>query len=155
MLGLTRSSAFVIGPAVAGAVVAVANPGWVFAVDAATFAVSRSVARAAPHSPSGTRAVRESFVAELAGGWRELVSRTWLWVIIVLGDDDPPVRRRALPDARADRGQGVPWRRCCVEGIIAAALGLGMVAGGLIALRLRPARPMLACALAFFLAVPG
>jgi MFS family permease len=40
MLGLTRSSAFVIGPAVAGAVVAVTNPGFVFAVDAATFAVS-------------------------------------------------------------------------------------------------------------------
>ena len=45
--------------------------------------------------------------------------------------------------------------RCCVGGSTAAALGLGMVAGRLIALRLRPSRPMLACALAFFLAVPG
>ena len=56
MLGLTRSSAFVIGPAVAGVVVTVTNPGFVFAVDAATFAISASVARAAPHPPSGTRA---------------------------------------------------------------------------------------------------
>ena len=83
MLGLTRSGAFVIGPAIAGAVVAVTNPGFVFAVDAATFAIS-ATSLALLRVPRRVRErARESFLAELAGGWRELVSRTWLWVIIV------------------------------------------------------------------------
>ena len=40
LLGLSRSLAFVIGPAVAGVIAAATNPGIVFVVDAATFTVS-------------------------------------------------------------------------------------------------------------------
>src|SRR5690349_6565189 len=40
LLSLTRSSFFLAGPAVAGALVVTAGPGWAFAADAATFAVS-------------------------------------------------------------------------------------------------------------------
>lgn len=40
LMGLSRESVGVIGPAVAGALVATVGPGWVFAVDSATFAVS-------------------------------------------------------------------------------------------------------------------
>jgi len=154
MLGLTRSGAFVIGPAVAGAVVAVANPGFVFAVDAATFAVS-ATSLALLRVPRRVRErARESFMTELAGGWRELVSRTWLWVIIlwattILFAVVAPFQTLGPIVAKESLGGAAAW------GTIAAAFGLGMVAGGITALRLRPSRPMLACALAFFLAVPG
>src|SRR6202521_5679730 len=40
LMGLTRSITQVGGPAVAGVLVAVFGPGWVFAIDAATFVVS-------------------------------------------------------------------------------------------------------------------
>jgi predicted MFS family arabinose efflux permease len=154
MLGLTRSGAFVIGPAIAGAVVAVANPGFVFAVDAATFAVS-ATSLALLRVPRRVRErARESFLAELAGGWRELVSRTWLWVIIVWATTIlfavvAPFQTLGPVIAKQSLGGAAAW------GTIAAAFGLGMVAGGIAALRLRPSRPMLACSLAFFLAVPG
>jgi predicted MFS family arabinose efflux permease len=154
MLGLTRSGAFVIGPAIAGAVVAVANPGLVFAVDAATFAVS-ATSLALLRVPRRVREhARESFLTELVGGWRELVSRTWLWVIIVWATTVlfavvAPFQTLGPIVAKQSLGGAAAW------GTIAAAFGLGMVAGGITALRLRPSRPMLACALAFFLAVPG
>jgi predicted MFS family arabinose efflux permease len=154
MLGLTRSGAFVIGPAIAGAVVAVTNPGFVFAVDAATFAIS-ATSLALLRVPRRVRdRARESFLAELAGGWRELVSRTWLWVIIVWATTIlfavvAPFQTLGPVIAKQSLGGAPAW------GTIAAAFGLGMVAGGITALRLRPSRPMLACSLAFFLAVPG
>ncbi|MGH2921924.1 MAG: MFS transporter [Gaiellaceae bacterium] len=154
MLGLTRSGAFVIGPAVAGALLAVANPGFVFAVDAATFAVS-AVSLALLRVPRRVRdRARESFLAELAAGWRELVSRTWLWVIIlwattILFAVVAPFQTLGPLVAKQSLGGAAAW------GMIAAAFGLGMVVGGLTALRFKPSRPMLACSLAFFLAVPG
>jgi MFS family permease len=154
MLSLTRSGAFVIGPAVAGALIAVANPGFVFAVDAVTFAVS-AVSLALLRVPRRIRErARESFLAELAGGWRELVARTWLWVVIVWATTIlfvvvAPFQTLGPLVAKQSLGGAPAW------GMIAAAFGLGMVAGGVTALRFRPSRPMLACSLAFFLAVPG
>ena len=136
MLGLTRSGAFVIGPAIAGAVVAVANPGIVFAVDAATFAVS-ATSLALLRVPRRVRErARESFLAELAGGWRELVARTWLWVIIVWATTIlfavvAPFQTLGPIVAKQSLGGAPAWGD-------AAAFGLGMVAGGIIALRLRP-----------------
>jgi MFS family permease len=154
MLGLTRSGSFVLGPAIAGAVIAVANPGYVFAVDAATFAVS-AVSLALLRIPRRVRdRVRETFLAELAGGWRELASRTWLWVVIlwattILFAVVAPFQTLGPLVAKQSLGGAPAW------GMIAAAFGLGMVVGGVTALRFKPSRPMLACSLAFFLAVPG
>ena len=154
MLGLTRSGAFVAGPAVAGAVIAVANPGFVFAVDAATFAVS-AVSLALLRVPQRLRErARESFLAELAGGWRELVARTWLWVIIlwatsILFAVVAPFQTLGPLVAKESLGGAPTW------GMIAAAFGLGMVVGGVAALRFKPARPMFVCSVLFFLAVPG
>jgi predicted MFS family arabinose efflux permease len=92
---------------------------------------------------------------ELAEGWSEFRSRTWLWVVVaqaavvlmawyggfsVLG---PVV-------ARAHLGGPAAW------GTITGAQSLGLVAGGLVALRLRPRRPMLfiVLAIATFAATP-
>jgi len=154
MLGLTRSGAFVAGPAIAGAVIAVTNPGVVFAVDAVTFAVS-AVSLALLRVPRRVRErARESFFAELAGGWRELVARRWLWVIIlwatsILFAVFAPFQTLGPLVAKESLGGAPTW------GLIAASFGLGMVAGGIIALRFKPSRPMFVCSVAFFLAVPG
>ena len=69
ILGLTRSSAFVIGPAVAGVIVAVANPGMVFAVDAVTFAVSAaSLALLRIPRPDASECARASWPSSPAAG---------------------------------------------------------------------------------------
>lgn len=86
------------------------------------------------------------FLDDLRLGWREFTSHTWLWVMVsgaslflfaveapltVLG---PVVARDAYDGART-------W------GFLAAAMGLGQIAGGAIALRWRPRRPFLVLAL--------
>jgi predicted MFS family arabinose efflux permease len=83
-----------------------------------------------------------SMLAELRAGWSEFRSHTWLWVIVaqfcvvmmawygafsVLG---PVV-------ARAHLGGPAAW------GAITSADALGLIAGGLVSLRVTPRRPML------------
>lgn len=145
LLGLSRSVTSVGGPLVSGLLVASIGPGWVFIINGATFVGSAGslallrVDRAMPVE-------RQSFFADLAAGWHQLAIRPWYWLnlcvhalwnfaiaaFFVLG---PVVASRKLGGPSA-------W------GVIAAALGLGSVAGGLIALRFRPARPLVAANLA-------
>jgi MFS family permease len=158
---LSQSSARVVGPAIAGVIVATAGAGWAIAIDSATFFVGAvSLAQLAP---AAIVRVRGSFLRELAEGWREVVSRSWIWVsivsfaifqfaclapYIVLG---PVISRDSLGGASA-------------YAAIMAAAGAGSVLGGVLTLLLKPARPLRACflggavwalvLLAFGLAVP-
>jgi MFS family permease len=142
LMSLSRGATGIIGPSVSGLLVATAGVGWVFAIDAATF-VASTVSLLLLRVPRSVEpAPHESFLAELAGGWREVVSRTWLRTAIgafavsnvclapffVLG---PFVAERSLNGA-AD------W------GLIVTAQAVGGLLGGLVALRWRPARPIAA-----------
>jgi MFS family permease len=146
LVSLSRSTAWVAGPALAGLIVAGAGPGWAFAIDAATFAVS-SVSLALLRLPgTALEAPRASAFAEFREGWHEVRSRAWIWVTIarfsisnlaiaplfVLG---PFVAEHSLGGPRA-------W------GLIATCGGIGAVLGDAAALRLRPRRPLMAGGLA-------
>ena len=91
VLALSNNVAMVVGPAVAGVLVAWLGPGGAVAVDAATFGVSAvtlAVMRPRPYTPTATEGIR----AEIAGGWREVRSRTWVWAtLIALADGDEVV----------------------------------------------------------------
>src|SRR5215218_5451353 len=144
LLGLSRSLAFVVGPAVAGVIAAVTNPGIVFVVDAATFAVSATSLALLRLSRARREGERHSFLADLKGGWHELVTHTWLWVIVAwaatfLGVVVAPFMTLGPVVAKESLGGAAAW------GIIAAGWGAGSLGGGLLALRWRPARPMLVC----------
>lgn len=145
LMSLSRSTAWVIGPALAGLIVAGAGPGWAFAIDSGTFAVSSlslTLLRPSGNAPSP----RAGVLAELRGGWREVRSRAWVWVTIarfsisnlaiaplfVLG---PFVAQHSLGGAKA-------W------GLIATCAGIGAVLGDVAALRLRPLRPLVAAGFA-------
>jgi MFS family permease len=154
LLGLSRSLAFVVGPAVAGVIAATANPGSVFVVDSATFAVSATSLALLRLPRSRREGERRSFFADLKGGWHELISHTWLWVIVAwfatyLGIVVAPWMTLGPVVAKESLGGAAAW------GLIAAGWGAGTVAGGLIALRWKPVRPMLTCTLLVLLIAPA
>jgi len=154
LLGLSRSSAFIVGPAVAGVIAAVANPGAVFVVDAITFAVS-ATSLAMLRLPRGRRqGERHSFLADLKGGWHELVSHTWLWVIVLWASTFlclviAPFLTLGPVIAEQSLGGPAAW------GLIAAGWGAGALAGGFLALRWKPERPMFACSILVLLYAPA
>jgi MFS family permease len=140
LLSLGRDAARVSAPALAGVIVAVVGPGVAFAADAATFVVS-AVSLALLHLPAvvGT-GERSGLLADLRGGWRQLTSRSWVWLMIVkfsvsslvlapywvLG---PFVAQRELGGAAA-------W------GAIGTCGAVGAVLGSAVALRVTPWRPL-------------
>ena len=70
------------GAAVAGLSVAIFNPGWTIALDAATF----FVAAALLSQMCGIRAAAgkgASVFAELREGWAEFTAHRWLWTIVI------------------------------------------------------------------------
>ena len=140
LIALSGNIAAVAGPAVAGVIVAAARPGWGLAFDALTFLGSAACVRAMPLIRSAPRAPA-TMVQELRGGWRAFRTRRWLWITVscftlyiglcwapwqVLG---PQVARLALG------GPGA-WAA------IVVALGVGSIAGGVVALRARPRHPL-------------
>jgi MFS family permease len=156
-----RNSAYIAGTALGGILVGAAGPGWGLAADAASFALA-ALLRAGMRLPARLPPATDAGIfRELREGWREFASRRWLWSIVlqfagftavasaiisVLG---PVVADRSLGGARS-------W------GFVLAAYAAGSVLGGLVMIRFRPARMLLAATfgvlvfplLAFVLAVP-
>jgi MFS family permease len=148
LFGMAQSATTVVGPALAGVLVALAGPATVLALDAASYAIS-ALALAGLELPKLSRASRSSIVHDLAEGWAEFTSRTWLWVttvqfalfnllawgpFLVLG----PVL------AKAYLGGAGAW------GVVLGLYGAGSVVGGLVALGRRPQRPLLIATISTF-----
>jgi MFS family permease len=140
LMAISRSAAFVIGPAVSGLLVAAGGPGVVFAVDAVTYLFSIVTLAMLRVPKAVTAVVRESFVSELAHGWREVRSRDWLiGSLVVFGVSNmamgsfmvlgPVIFERELGGAAA-------W------GVVMTAGALGALLGGAVALRWKPLRPL-------------
>jgi MFS family permease len=141
LMYLTLSIGGIVGPAVGGVLVATTSPGWALIGDAVTFAFAAVLLiriRPLGYAPRP----RESFWQELAGGWREVRSRTWLWAsivdfaafqmiylatIMVLG---PLVAKQSLGGAGAWAG-------------ILVAFSFGTLLGNAWSMRLRPRRPLI------------
>lgn len=154
LLSFSRWAGKVAGPALAGVLLALGSPGTAIAVDAVTFAIS-AICLWGVRAP-GIRAedAGESFLADLRHGWREFWSRSWMVAIVlsaglsnaiffpifqVLG---PTVARESLNGSSS-------WA------LIMACWGAGGLLGGLVALSLRPRRPLLVSeGFVLFFAVP-
>jgi MFS family permease len=82
LLGMSRNTLNVFGPAISGVLVAFAGVGWVFAIDAGTFAASAFfLLQLDIDLPS--RAARNTFARELRDGFREVASRNWVRAPII------------------------------------------------------------------------
>jgi MFS family permease len=141
LLDLSRSLGKVLGPALAGVLLALGSPGSALAVDAATFAVSAACLLGV-HAPGVRREQKgERFLSEMRQGWSEFSSRTWLWVVVLgAGITNAiyfPVLQVLGPVvAQASLGGSSAWA------LIMTALGVGAILGGLLALGIRPRHPL-------------
>ncbi|MFC9327072.1 MFS transporter [Kitasatospora sp. NPDC057015] len=166
-LKVADALAQLLGPALAGLLIALVGAGTVYAIDSGSFLLSAlclALIRLAPAgAPADTPAVTVadsdartggSLRRDLRQGWQEFRARTWMWAVIliwmgygvlVFGPLVPLssalVGARLGPDA---------------YGLAVSFLGAGTVLGGLLALRLRPARPLAAgtVAMALYTVLP-
>jgi MFS family permease len=86
LYGLASSATRIAGPALGGVLVALAGPAVVVAADAATFAVSvlaLGLLRIPVRAAGPSREARGTLRRDVAAGWSEFRSRTWLWVVAV------------------------------------------------------------------------
>jgi len=144
---LAMNSGLMSGAALAGLLVAAAGPGWALSLCGIgmigtvplLLSIRTGRSRPAERVPGGAGA--GGMLSELREGWSEFRSHTWLWVIVaefcvvlmawygafsVLG---PVVAKEHL-------GGPAAW------GAITAADSLGLIAGGLVSLRITPRKPM-------------
>ncbi|WP_406209054.1 MFS transporter [Kitasatospora sp. NBC_01560] len=128
------------GPALAGLLVYTTGVGWAFVLDGISFVVGAALlARlTVRHSP----AERRPFFADLAEGWIEVRSRDWYWTSLIAhgvwnGASTVLITLGPLIASRHLGGDGV-WIAMTQAG------ALGLLAGSLIAGRVRPSRPVLA-----------
>jgi predicted MFS family arabinose efflux permease len=153
LIALSGNFAAVLGPALAGVIVAALAPGWGLAVDAVTFVGSAAFLSAMPVIVAATRA-RGGMLAELRGGWSAFRSRAWLWITVgcftlYIGLAWAPLQVLGPQVARLYLGGAGAWAA------ISVALGVGSVAGGLIALRVRPRHPLRVSLAVFVVATPA
>ncbi len=145
--GLSRSLVGVLGYALGGAIVVAGSPGVALAVDSLSFVLCAGLMAAIRVPPRQPKEHGPSFFADLREGWQEFTSRTWLWscvllyglvnlaytgVWLVIG---PSI-------AKTDLGGAGAWAAVLV------AMGIGSIVGGLIGIRYRPERPLLASCIA-------
>jgi MFS family permease len=153
LLALTRSLGNVVGPSIAGVVIALTGPGEAIALDAVTFVISAVLLlRIVPRGlPARAAAAGERFLEQLHEGWREVRARRWLRrglvamsayhvfvlpSVFVLG---PALAERELDGASS-------WAT------ITAAFGIGTIVGNLVALRAPVRRPLLVASIALVVA---
>jgi hypothetical protein len=135
--GMSYSTGSIVGPVLGGLLVAAAGEGTALIVDSGTFLVSVLCLLALRPRVAERAAAPEPFIADLAGGWREVRARTWVWSfllamviyhvivlpsIFVLG---PVLMKDELDGASS-------WA------VIVTAFGLGSIVSDVVLLKFRP-----------------
>ncbi|MEU8377639.1 MFS transporter [Streptosporangium sp. NPDC048865] len=147
-LRVSESIMLLAGPGVAGAIVGLSGVGVVFAIDAAGFAVS-AVCLLLLRLPVVAGPVAErSMWRNLREGWQEFRSRTWMWSVILVW----AVFGVTLFGPMIPLGSILISERLgeTAYGLVMSASGAGTVVGGLVAMRVRPGRPLMAGAIGLF-----
>jgi MFS family permease len=148
LMGLSRSATGIFGPPIAGLLIVATGAGNVatgtgvaFLVDAGTFVLSAVSLLMLRLPPTAARPTEQHFFADLAAGWREVTARRWILAAIVafgLSNMSGSVFFiLGAVVANTSLGGAAAW------GLILTGGAIGGVIGGVLALRLRPERPLL------------
>lgn len=153
----------ILGAAAGGALVAAFDPGWAVAVDSISFLIAAVffVSLRLPRVRAGEKSAeakpgsgKPGIFRELAEGWADFRSRTWLWSIVLqFGFVNAAIG--GMIDvlgpltAKTKLGGAHSW------GLIMAGFSLGFLVGGLAATRLRYVRrPLLVATFGILVIVP-
>lgn len=146
LLGTANGATRLAGPALAGTLVLTAGPGWTFLLDSASFAASAALlalarVRRAPAPDRADGGSARRLLRDLAEGWSEVRSRDWYWTSLIAHaawNGASAVLLTLGPAIAVDRlgGEGT-WVATVQVGAV------GLVAGALLAARVRPRRPVL------------
>ena len=146
LLGLSRNATRIVGPAIGGAIVAAGSPGSALLIDAASFAVG-ALLLVPLRLPRREDVVEsKSFFRELRQGWNEFRRQTWIWTTIVFFG----IGNFAFASywvlgpiiAKQDLGGAPAWAA------LTAAFSAGALVGGILAMRIRPRKPLAASCMA-------
>ena len=142
LVRLSSNVASILGTALGGVLVATVGPGWALAIDALSFAMSALLLALVRVRPVPRPEVRSSVISDLAQGWREFSSRRWVWLVVVLFS----LMNVGFVSALGVLGpvQSLQhWGGARGWALVLASFSLGTVVGVLVAMRVRPSRPML------------
>ncbi|HEY8764417.1 MAG TPA: MFS transporter [Solirubrobacteraceae bacterium] len=137
----TTNVAVLVGPALATALVLGVGAGEAFLFDAGTFLLSALLLLRVHPRPRGEPEPAAPMWAELRSGWREVRSRAWVWVTILVFTGAVLcvyAQWYALAPAIARDLYGSAG----VFGLLESLAGAGAVCGAVVGLRWRPTHPL-------------
>jgi MFS family permease len=162
LIRLSQNAASLAGAAVSGALIVAVGAGWALGIDAATFLTSAVLVLTSGAPRTGHAQEPATLVSDLREGWQEFRSRQWVWVVVVQFAlvnlcFSPGVYVLGPVVAKEHWGGALAWS------VVITANAAGLILGSFLALRIRPARPLLVATLAtfgflppfFLLAVPA
>jgi MFS family permease len=142
--GLSRNVVGVLGPALGGVLVVAGSPGVALGVDAVSFFVCGALLaqiRVPRRAERGT-----GFFRELREGWTEFTAHTWLWsTVLLFGIGNFTFTSLFVLGpliSKEELGGPGAWATILTAG------GIGSVVGGVVAMRIRPSRPLLVACVA-------
>lgn len=147
LLRLSNNSTSILGIAIGGVLVATVGGGWALLIDATTFLFSAALL-ATIRVPDVIRPEPSTILADLRTGWQEFTARKWIWLVVVqfsfVNLCFTAIYVLGPVTAKQELGGPGAWA------IITTAMAVGLVGGSLIAIHLRPRRPMRTAVLATF-----
>ena len=154
LIRLSSNISMIVGTALGGVLVATVGAGWALFVDAISFAVSgwllflvRTTAQARAQADS-------SMLTDLREGWREFRARRWVWLVVLLfsiANFGFTAAIGVLGPVRSLES----WGGAGGWAFVLSAFSLGTVVGVVVAMRLRPSRPLYVAMVAqVFVALP-
>lgn len=138
--GFSRQAGMILGPVIAGVLVAVSGPPAAFAFDAATFGLSLLALVFISSRPGRAARQGTSLLDEIRAGWSYTFSVPWLWITIfgfalinaaVFGPILIGLPILVVDELRANQS---------VYGLLLAAMGTGEVVGAVITAQVRRGR---------------
>ncbi|MFD5464475.1 MFS transporter [Kitasatospora sp. NPDC127059] len=143
LITLSRSVTAICGPAAAGSLLLLWNPGYIVLGDAVFFLVSAALLARLPLRPP-VAAAKESLRESLVAGWREFAGRNWVWSMVSSFGFYQGVVRPAVYVVGPVLAVGEDGMGATAWGLVVAAQGIGALLGSLLLFWWRPARPLLA-----------
>lgn len=142
----------IVGPALSGVLIAFSSPGWVLLIDAATFTLSAYAMSRLPSSLAG-RTSNGHVLLDALQGWRAFTSLTWIWVLIA---SFAVYQATTLPViyVLGPKLAELNFRGATSWALVLSARSIGGLLVGVVLLRWRPRRPLVAACFAMFADVP-